>query len=116
MNDIMRIIQALEYFNILPEGLTKAAKNKTREQRGGFLGTLVGTLGTTLLGNLISGKGIARGGCGNTKRKEIVRLGYGVEWDFLIPPHPLTNFEIQKYYQNEPRFTGAFSGDNLRKK
>ena len=35
---------------------------------------------------------------------------------FLIPPHPLTNFEIQKYYQNEPRFTGAFSGDNLRKK
>ena len=28
---------------------------------------------------------------------------------FLIPPHPLTNFEIQKYYQNVPRFNGAFS-------
>ena len=32
---------------------------------------------------------------------------------FLIPPHPLTNFEIQKYYQNEPRFNGVFSRDNL---
>ena len=28
-------------------------------------------------------------------------------------PHPLTNFEIQKYYQNEPRFNGSFSRDNL---
>ena len=35
---------------------------------------------------------------------------------FLIPPHPLTNFEIQKYYQNEPRFNGLFSRDNLLKK
>ena len=30
-----------------------------------------------------------------------------------MPPHPLTNFEIQKYYQNEPRFNGVFSRDNL---
>ena len=30
-----------------------------------------------------------------------------------LPPHPLTNFEIQKYYQNEPRFNGVFSRDNL---
>ena len=34
---------------------------------------------------------------------------------FLIPPHPLTNFEIQRYYQNEPRFTGVFSRNNLPK-
>ena len=32
-----------------------------------------------------------------------------------MPPHPLTNFEIQKYYQDEPRFTGVFSRDNLPK-
>ena len=32
-----------------------------------------------------------------------------------MPPHPLTNFEIQKYYQNEPRFNGVFSRDNLQK-
>ena len=75
MNDIMRIVQALENSNILPEGVTKAAKNKTREQRGGFLETLVGTLRRTLLGNLTSAKEIARAGCGNKKRKEIVRPG-----------------------------------------
>ena len=35
---------------------------------------------------------------------------------FLMPNHPLTNFEIQKYYQNEPRLYGAFSRNNLPKK
>ena len=32
-----------------------------------------------------------------------------------MPPHPLTNFEIQKYYQNEPRFNGVYSRDNVPK-
>ena len=32
-----------------------------------------------------------------------------------MPPHPLTNFEIQKYYENEPRFNGIYSRDNLQK-
>ena len=32
-----------------------------------------------------------------------------------MPPHPLSNFEIQKYYQNEPRFNGVYSRDNLPK-
>ena len=36
--------------------------------------------------------------------------------EFLMPPHPLTNFEIQKYYKNEPRFNGVFSRNNLFKK
>ena len=31
----------------------------------------------------------------------------------MIPPHPLANFEMQMYYQNEPRFNGAYSRDNL---
>ena len=35
---------------------------------------------------------------------------------FLIPPHPLANFEIQKYYQNEPKFNGVYSRNNLTKK
>ena len=35
---------------------------------------------------------------------------------FLIPPHPLTNFEIQKYYKNEPKFNVFFSRINLPKK
>ena len=33
-----------------------------------------------------------------------------------MPPHPLTNFEIEKYYENEPRFTGVFSRNDLPKK
>ena len=33
-----------------------------------------------------------------------------------MPPHPLTNFEIQKYYQNEPRFNGVYSRNNLPKR
>ena len=36
--------------------------------------------------------------------------------EFLMPAHPLTNFEIQKYYQNEPRFNGVFSRNDLRLK
>ena len=35
---------------------------------------------------------------------------------FLMPLHPLTNFEIQKCYKNEPRFDGVFSRNNLFKK
>ena len=35
---------------------------------------------------------------------------------FLMPPHHLKNFEIQKYYQNEPRFNGVYSRNNLPKK
>ena len=35
---------------------------------------------------------------------------------FLMPPHPLTNFEIQKYYKNESRFNGVFLRNDLPKK
>ena len=35
-----------------------------------------------------------------------------LKW-ILILPHPLTNFEIQRYYQNEPKFNGIYSRDNL---
>ena len=36
--------------------------------------------------------------------------------EFLIPPHSLTNFDIQKYYQNEPKFNGLYSRNDLTKK
>ena len=64
MNDIMKIVQALEHSNILRKGVTKTIENETKEQNGGFLSMLLGTLGATLLGNLLSGKGIARAGSG----------------------------------------------------
>ena len=63
MND-KKIIQALEDSNILLKGVTKTIKNETKEQKGGFLSILLGTLGASLLGNLLTGKGILRAGSG----------------------------------------------------
>ena len=80
MNDIMKIVQALENYLLL-KGVTEIIKNETKEQNGGFLGTLVGTLGSILLGNL-SGKRIVRASSGNKKGKRIVRAGYGNKCDF----------------------------------
>ena len=60
MNDIMKIVQALEDSNILLKGITKTIKNETKEQKGGFLSMLLGTLGATLLENLLTGKGTVR--------------------------------------------------------
>ena len=72
MNDIMKIIEALENSGILLKGVTKTIENETKEQRGGFLSMLLGTLGASLLGNLSTGgKGIVRAGDG------IVRAGEG---------------------------------------
>ena len=82
MNDIIKIVQALEHSNILLKRVTKTIKNKTKEQKGGFLGMLLGTLRGSLLGNMLAGKGIVRVGSGNKKGKEIVRAGYGNEMDF----------------------------------
>ena len=67
---------------------------------------LLGTLGARFLGNMLAGKGTNRAGEG-----ELV-----MDLDLkktLLPPHPLAHFEIQKYYQNEPKFNGVSSRDNL---
>ena len=68
MNDIMKIIQALEGSGILLKGVTEAIKTETKEQKGGFLSMLLGTLGASLLGNLLTGKGTVRAGEGIIKK------------------------------------------------
>ena len=78
----MKIVQALQDSNIILNGVTKTVENETKEQKGGFLSTLLGTLGASLLGNLLSAKGIVRAGSGNEKEKGIVRAGYGNKMDF----------------------------------
>ena len=82
MKDIMKIIKALENSGILLKGVSKTIKNETKEQRGGFLSMLLGTLGASLLGNLLTGgKGIMKAGEGSvasrTKGDGIVRAGKG---------------------------------------
>ena len=76
MNDVIKIVQALEDSNILLKGVTDTVKNETKEQKGGFLSMLLVTLGASLLGNLLTGKGFVRAGTGNNKekvkRKELV--------------------------------------------
>ena len=82
MNDIMKIVQALEDSNILLKGITETIKNETKEQKGGFLSMLLGALGASLLGNMLTGKGIVRAGYGNKKGKGMLRVGYGNKMDF----------------------------------
>ena len=66
MDDILKIVQAVEDSNILLKGYTGKIKNETKEQKGGFLSMLLGTLGTTLLGNILSsGKGVLNSGYGS---------------------------------------------------
>ena len=73
MNDIIKIIEALENSDILLKGVTKAIENETKEQRGEFLSMLLGTSGASLLGTLLTGKGMMRAGEG------IVRAGEGAK-------------------------------------
>ena len=82
MNDIMKIVQALEDSNILLKEVTETIKNETKEQKGRFLSMLWGTLGASLFRNLLSGKRILRAGSGNNKGKGVVRAGYGNKMDF----------------------------------
>ena len=72
INDIMKIIEALENFGILLKGISKTIENETKEQRRGFLSMFLGTLGAGALGNLLTGKGIMRAGDG------IVRVDAGI--------------------------------------
>ena len=64
------------------KGVTETIKNETKQQKGGFFSMLLGTIGATLLENLLSRKGIVRAGFGNKKGKGILRAGYEKKMDF----------------------------------
>ena len=98
----MKIIKALENSGILLKGVSKAIKNETKEQRGGFLSMLLDTLGASLLGNLLSGgKGIMRAGEGSvasrTKGDGIVRAGEGSRSKKKQTKFTVTFSSINKY-------------------
>ena len=78
----MKIVHVLEDSDVLLKGVTKTIDNETKERKGRFLSMLIGTLGASLLGNLLIGKGIVRADSGNKKEKGIVRTGYGNKMDF----------------------------------
>ena len=76
IQDIIKIVQALGDSRLLSKGVSKTIQNEVKEQKRGFFSMLLGTLGASLLGNMLAGKGIVRVGYGS-KVKEIVRAGYG---------------------------------------
>ena len=115
MNDIMKITEALESSGILLEGVSKTIENETKEQRGGFLSMFLGTLGASLLGILLTGKGMMRAG------EAIIRAGEGSgskkkkKLNSLLPFHPLTNIEISEYYKIEPYILEIIYQKKLKK-
>ena len=70
MNDIIKIVKSLEESGLLIKGVSKTIKNEGKEQKGGFLGMLLGTLGASLLRNLLTGKGTIRAGKGTIRAGE----------------------------------------------
>ena len=71
MKDIIRIVKSLEDSCFLIKGVSEIIQNEVKEQKGVFLCMLLGTLGASLLGNILVGKGIKRAG------ERAIRAGYG---------------------------------------
>ena len=67
MEDLIKIVKSLEDSGLLLNGVTESVKNEIKEQKSGFLSMLLGTLGASLLGNLVAGKGVDRAGDGIVK-------------------------------------------------
>ena len=80
MNDIIKIVKYLEDSGLLLKGVTEIVQNEVKEQKGGFLSMLLGTLGTSLLGNILTGRGVNRAGKGhgiNRAGEGLIVAGYG---------------------------------------
>ena len=73
IHDIIKIVKSLEDSGSLLKGVTETVQNEVKEQKGGFLSMLLVTLSASLLGNLLTGKGIYRA----RKGKGVLRAGYG---------------------------------------
>ena len=62
MEDIMKIVKSLEESGLLIKGISKTIENEAKEDKGGFLSTILGALGASLLGSALAGKGVIRTG------------------------------------------------------
>ena len=81
--DLIKIVKSLEDSGLLLKGVTESVQNEVKEQKGGFFRMLLGTLGVSLLGNLLTGKGVNKKGKGIYRAGEgTVRAGEGNNMDF----------------------------------
>ena len=95
MDDILKIVKSLEDSGVLFKGVRETIQHESKEQRGGFLSMLLGTLGASLLGDVLSkglsGRGVIRAGEGTIRAGQgtiragagTVRAGYGSKRAFL---------------------------------
>ena len=70
MEDIIKIVKSVEDSGLLLKGVSETIQNEAKKQKGGFLSMLLATLGASLLGNILAGKGINRAAEG------FIRAGY----------------------------------------
>ena len=70
MNDIIKIVKSLEESGLFIKDVSETIKNEEKEQKGWFLRMLLGTLGASLLGDLLTGKGTVRAGEGTVRAGE----------------------------------------------
>ena len=85
MEDLTKIVKSLEDSELLSKGVTESVQDEVKEKKGGFLSLLLDTLGASLLGNLLTGKGTHRAGKGkgiHRAAEGIVRAGEGNNMDF----------------------------------
>ena len=85
IHDIIKIVKSFEDSGLLIKGVTETVENEVKEQKGRFLSMFLGTLGASLLENLLTGKGIYSAGKGreiNRAGEGVLRAGYGNKMDF----------------------------------
>ena len=83
IEDLIKIVKSLEGSGLLLEGVTETVQNEVKEQKGGFLSVLLGILGASVLGNLLTRRGINKKGKGTIRAGEgVVRAGEGNKVDF----------------------------------
>ena len=70
MNTVLKIVKSLKELGLFIKGVSETIKIEAKEQKGGFLGMLLGTLGSSLLGKLLTGKGKIRAGEGTIRAGE----------------------------------------------
>ena len=97
MIDIMKIVRLLEESAFLKQKISEAVNNKTKEEKGIFLSTLLGTLAASISGNALTGEWVIRAG------EDKIRACESFE------------FWNTKYYQNKPKLNGVYSRNNLSK-
>ena len=73
MKDIIKIVKSLEDSGLLLKGVTETVQNEVKEQKGGFVSMLLGTLGASLSGNRLTGKGVIA----TSQGRGIYRAGKG---------------------------------------